>query len=586
MTGGKMRLEISDILDPIVVQAMLNTFSKKLKSNNIEIALAILNCHADPIVYEINFTKFCNQVRKTTAGEHQCCQSDRLLIDMVNQNFIKGITNPVYFRCKLGLVDFCIPLIIDNEIIAYFFGGQIRINKGCTYNGSVIESLQSPDFSSLIKELNEKALDTSTVEYIESLKNSFNCMRVIEKDEFENLTQVVIKMAEDLNSLIRELAESRHVAMEHEFMEEIKNVKSSNELFELIVDRLPKIMQTKYCSIFLVHKTCKDGNEKLVLVKTNYRNINSTPYKQKLEENTSYYTINEKDKHLTAWVWANGKALVLNDINNQAELKAYGITRFEGKYNDSDEHKGFLAVPVKGSRGQVIGVIRMPHKIRRKQREISFTNHDVILLEFLTNHLAPVIELQDWVDYSNSCKGLINFANELNHSNSYKEVIGLIIQNAIIQFGGRNGIRIFLNRYIPGSAYWTLYKSAGDLELDQKWEGRKFFINEGLTGKIIQDKKQILLHDLEKAKIEQNYIEAVSGESAMAAPLMYKGKVFGVLGIVSNQKFVFSEKDLDILNIITRIGSDALIRTRFFHVKEFLKWLLQLLPDIAKRLIF
>ena len=340
-------------------------------------------------------------------------------------------------------------------------------------------------------------------------------------------------------------------------------------------------MKAEYCSIFTVKKGFPDDEDCLVLRKTNYENKTGLTQKNKLEENSSYYKRDEQNKYLTAYVWANSESLIINDIMNQQDLyEKYKITRSEGKYNDSDDHKGFLAVPIINHKKNVIGVIRMPHKKREEGREIPFTNRDLFFLTYIAQQLDYVIERQDFLDQIKREKILVNAAQHFAHVYSNKQVIKLLVEYASSLFGGESNKAYFINRYtpLPKNSRWVIKEVKGELPINSNITKRKFSIYEGLTGSIIRDKEMQpkLLHNLEdiNSASRKGYIEIVkNGKSVIIAPLKSKTKIYGTLAIVSNRKFCFSENDLQILSILAEIGGNAIVRTRCFYIKEVMKWI-------------
>jgi len=263
-------------------------------------------------------------------------------------------------------------------------------------------------------------------------------------------------------------------------------------------------------------------------------------------------------------------------VKNTAELSRHNATWSQGKYNDSKQHKGFLAVPMIGHKNQVIGVIRMPHKKRQigvgGEREVSFTNYDEVFLNFLAHHLARVIECQELEEQFERAKGLVMAAVELARAVSGKEINKLAAKHAMSLFDGGVGKEYFVNRHTPESKTWKVKRVEGGLSLSGKWKNRKFNINEGLTGKVIREKRSVLLYNLTKAKDEGHYIEAVpDGKSVMAAPLKYGEKIYGIIGVVSNKEFSFSEKDKKILMILAEITADAIVSARWFGIIRFAK---------------
>jgi len=142
------------------------------------------------------------------------------------------------------------------------------------------------------------------------------------------------------------------------------------------------------------------------------------------------------------------------------------------------------------------------------------------------------------------------------------------MKHAMSWFGGGKGKTYFLNLHRPKSQYWKVREIGGNNDIATSWEGREFNVSEGLTGYMIKRyessfrKEPFLLHNLERAKTKYGYIEAVpNGESVMIASLVHADKIYGVIAVVSDRKFEFSEKDKDDLALLAEMSADAIVRT-------------------------
>jgi ligand-binding sensor protein/GAF domain-containing protein len=562
-----MPLELSDIVDPSYLQAMLETFSDDMRTIGIQTASAILNKDARPIIFEVNHCDFCKQVREKDAGEHKCLISDQSAINRAEQRFNEtGNPEAEFYICDMGLIDFCAPITIEKDIVGYFFGGQLK--GGFKYKDTMLMTQKSPDLTGLKRELRPDEMGSDNFnKYIEALNRNYIKMQETEADKLNQLKRAVDAMTQQLNSIVKELAKSKRVEEVEKYMQKAIAVRNVDKLFNLIVNDLPPIMGAEYCSIFTVQQGETEDADCLVLRKTSYPKLEP-------KEDSAYYMRGEKA--LTVWVWENAKPLRLKDVKNTAELSRHNATWSQGKYNDSDKHKGFLAVPIIGHKNQVIGVIRIPHKKWQigvgDEHEVSFTNYDEVFLNFLAHHLSRVIECQELEEQFERAEGLVMAAIELARATSGKEINKLAAKYAMSLFGGGVGKEYFVNCHSPESETWKVKRVEGGLVLSGKWKNRKFNVNQGLTGRVIREKRPLLLYDLKKAKDEGYYIEAVpDGKSVMAAPLKYGEKVYGIIGVVSNKEFSFSEKDEKILTILAEITADAIVSARWFGVRRFAK---------------
>ncbi len=565
MDGTVSELELSDIVDPSYLQAMHEIFSDDMRAAGITVTSAIFNKDASPITFGSNYCSFCKKIKETEAGEKQCKTSNQRGMKLAERHWIEtGKLDPVFYICDQGLIDFCAPIVVKDNIIGYFFGGQL---KGiCNYEDTILKTPDSPIFENLLRELTpEKISEAEIKNYTTKLRTEFKNMQTLQEAEFDKLKKAAGVMAQQLNFVIRKLDEAKRVEVVEGFMQRAVVVPNINSLFDLMVDNLPEMMEAKYCSIFTVQQGETKDDDRLVLRKTNYPQF-------KPEENSAYY---KRGQGLTGWVWENARSLRLSDVNSEVERAQYPGLSWARTHNDSDEHKGFLCVPMTGRNGQVIGVIRMPHKTRKTGIEKGFTKYDEIFLNFLAHHLSRAIECQELEDRFQYAinKGLLKAAVELARTTSYEKVFEQITKHLVSLFGGGQGKKYFVNLHTIGSDRWKVKCIEGDLELSGKWKNRVLYLNDGLTGKVIHEKRPILLYDLEKAKKEGYYVEAVvGGRSAMAAPLQYRDKTYGVIAVVSDKEFSFSwEKELKILEIFAELSAAAIIRSRWFYIITFVR---------------
>jgi ligand-binding sensor protein/GAF domain-containing protein len=548
-------MELSNIINPIYLQAILETFSE-----DTGLASAILNENAHPLTFELNHCKYCKKIRNSKAGLRACRKSDKEAIKKINDEFKKSQnTIPIFYRCSNGLIDFCAPLVIDNAIIAYLLGGQFR------YNGN--------------KELCIGKFISGDMDYInisDDINELYHETKIIDETKVEEIKNKVYDLVILLNNVLDKIGKWKTEKEHMDFMKRISYAQNIDDLLELMINFLPKLMGAKDCSILLVEKDEKD-EEHLVLRKTTFRDL-------KQEENSGFY---KRGEGLTGWVWENSQSLRLNDVNDNSELSEYKNLYWQHKLNDSNEHKGFLCVPIIGVNNEVLGVIRIPHKIRydNTDEEIGFTQHDEIYLQFIASYVSWALEfhLQKNISKAIINQGLINAVIILSNEKSSKKIFDLIVECLIILFGFENK-KFFVNTLDNNKQYWRIRKIAGDLDLKdfkQKFINERFHITRGLTGKVIRERKSILSSNPIELLEKDEYIPVVDGGlSVMSVPLMFSDKVYGAISIASNKKFEFSKDvELKLLETFVLIVSSTLFR---LNARKISKLFYNLLYNITK----
>lgn len=591
--GGKMNKipEITDIVDTWYLQAMLNNFSKDMEKLGIRVAAAILNKEAVPLTLELNHCAFCEKIRNLKEGVRLCRDNDRKGIDLAENHYkYSGKTEPFFYICSFGIIDFCVPIVINNnnhhgEIVAFLFGGQLR--GTCKNSNKSISTPQNPDVEILLNNLQQaKESERLPQNDIEAYKTQFNeayeAINILSADQFEKLRIAVNSLVSQLSSVIEYLNTEQRVQIFEAFMNEAKEKTSIKDLFNVTVEILPLIMEAKYCSIFTVQYGKNPEDDRLVLRKTNYLDL------QPMEESAEY----ERGVGLTGWVWENARSLRLEDVQNKEEIALYDKLEWVGRHNECKpwEHKGFLGVPMIGHNKKVIGVIRMPCKEDNR----SFSKYDEIFLNFIATHLSSVMECQDLQEkfryMSKANKILIEAAEGLTKNKNFDKILSVISDKSKELFNQENrNNAYFVNIQIPGTKKWRPKVIEGDLPIDENCIAinKAFDENVGLTGKVIRDKEPVLIHDLEKAKKEGCYIEAAKqAKSAMAAPLLYKHKIYGAIAIASDKKFTFSwDNDVEALRQLAESSAKAIVKSRLFSLRAKINRFFETVYDLWRQIV-
>ncbi|MHC4595054.1 MAG: GAF domain-containing protein [Planctomycetota bacterium] len=386
------------------------------------------------------------------------------------------------------------------------------------------------------------------------LRGFFEQTREYDLNKFKSFYNKLIDLVDLLNAFVAEIRSVHKPEMAYKFMQGAIGIKSVEDLYELMVTDLPLLFDAVGASIFVVHYDPHEGN-RLVLQKTSYSGLKS-------EVKTAYYEIGQG---LTGWVWANKRCLRIKNLENQEELNTYQDLEWRGgTHNDSDDHSSFLAVPMFNHTGEVLGVLRLPHKMGH----LPFTSDDEIFLRFLADHLSKVIECQaaeDVIEQATGPSGLANAAAEIFAARSPKEIFNAGLNSSIALFEA-TGKMHFLNLLLPDGLKWKIENDRGMLDFAGKWRGRLFSIHEGLTGKVFRTaintkaNEGDIKYDLKKASKIGEYIDVVpNARSAMAAPILWGKHVYGVVAIASDKRYEFTrEKDLRILESLTALIGIAL----------------------------
>ena len=558
--------ELFDIVDPTHLHSLHDIFSDKTNC-----ASAILDEHTQPITSESRHCDFCREIRKSSSGLKICRESDRIGMRLARTKFEETkIPGPVFYICKHGLVDFCAPIVVSSEVMGYLMGGQFRCassdpaardqhGKKRARKADREEFLKdifrrlatnnSPKLDELLSRVdgNDESVDDN------ALREFFEQTQTFDFKQFKLFYEELKNLINLLNAFIAKLRNLHKPEKAFNFMRGAIGIKNVVDLYELMVTELPSLFGAVGASIFVVHHDHEAG-DRLVLQKTSFDDL-------KAEEKTAYYN---RGQGLTGWVWSNKCCLRIKNLENQEELNSYPDLKWERLHNDSNDHSSFLAVPMIGHTGEVLGVLRLPHKMG----DIPFTSDDEIFLRFLADHLSKVIECQaakDVIQQTIGRSGLANAAAELFAARSQKEIFEAGLNSSIMLFEA-SGKMHFLNLLLPNGKKWKIKIARGTLDFTGTWKDRHFSIHEGLSGKVLRRamntkaNEGAIRFDLKEASKKGEYIDLTSkAKSAMAAPILWGSKVYGVIAIASEKQYEFTqEKDLRILESLAVLIGIAL----------------------------
>jgi len=113
-------LVLTDLIDIELLQKIQDEFSKYT-------GMAALTTDADgkPLTKGSAFTDFCmNYTRQSELGYKRCVASDK-------NAALKALESgePVVYVCHAGLADFASPIMLGDQILGCFLGGQVRISS-------------------------------------------------------------------------------------------------------------------------------------------------------------------------------------------------------------------------------------------------------------------------------------------------------------------------------------------------------------------------------------------------------------------------------------------------------------------------
>jgi ligand-binding sensor protein/GAF domain-containing protein len=554
--GRHAGLKVTDLIDKVTLQAIQDQFT-----DEYHVANGLLNANADPITFERGHCNYCKAVRETESGCELCRRSDKVLI-----NAIRKHKKAFWHICESGLLDFGAPILVEGKIVAFLLWGQIRYKYCNRRNNGISVPLKHLRFG--------KATDGKNNAVSATLEREYLCLKSRKEKEILMIAKAGFDFANKLSGILNTLVgwETPRVT---EFVAQMMRKQDLNALFNFCVSEIPKLLETDNCSIFTVVRQKAKAKPRLVLQKTSYR-IN------KCQEGRASYA---KGKGLTGWVWKNQCALRLDDVTNERERARYPGLEWSHTVDDSNVHKEWLGVPLLGRSGDVIGVIRVPAKKKKRNRPGGgFDLRDEIRLMEVGQHVAHEIELLSTREKTSTALRICQDCAVSLCSASKSSSIERIVVDSLEKIFGKTGKAYFFNIFDRDSEKLMIQDVGGSLTKPSMRQEE--LTKDSLSGRCIEERRPIIIHNLPEAKQKKIYFDlAKSLECAMSVPICFGDELFGALSVGSDRKYEFTEEpDLLILNDIASIAAAGLARLETKEMEQLSRRVRGITHNLSNRI--
>ena len=114
---GKMNIHISDFINVEELQQLQDNWSKATG-----IGLVTVDQEGKPVTRQSGFTDFCRALREKNEEYRELCY----FCDACGGRKARKNGKPYVYICHTGLVDFAIPIILENQYIGAILAGQIN----------------------------------------------------------------------------------------------------------------------------------------------------------------------------------------------------------------------------------------------------------------------------------------------------------------------------------------------------------------------------------------------------------------------------------------------------------------------------
>ncbi len=165
-------LDLKKLIDVTTLERIQDAFTKMTG-----FAAITTDPNGVPVTKGSNFSEFCmKHVRTSPAGCLRCQECDKYGAEMAQKE-----GKPVIYFCHAGLMDFAAPIVVQDEIIGCFIGGQVLT--------------EAPDLEKMSSYAEEIGADPE--EYIEALKKT----RIVTQENIDHAAEFLYTLTDILSSI-------------------------------------------------------------------------------------------------------------------------------------------------------------------------------------------------------------------------------------------------------------------------------------------------------------------------------------------------------------------------------------------------
>lgn len=261
---------------------------------------------------------------------------------------------------------------------------------------------------------------------------------------------------------------------------------------------------------------------------------------------------------ITGWVAQENKPVSIGE-------NAYRDKRFKGfDVLPEDRYEAFLSVPIV-KKDIPIGVINVQHK---KPHEYSATT--VNLMAIIAKQIGGVIEnallYEDTKKKALQFDSLIRVSESITSEQYLSEILNLIVVVTAEMLNSKICSIMLLDQnekelvMMATQSLSNEYKKKPNVKVDSS-----------LSGRVIREKRALTIEDVQKETGYQ-YRDLAKKEnltSMLAVPMIVKHKAIGVVGVYTKTPHIFTQEEIDVLQIIANQAAVAVENTKL--VEEAVK---------------
>lgn len=291
----------------------------------------------------------------------------------------------------------------------------------------------------------------------------------------------------------------------------------------------------------------------IYLFDESHRNLvlraSKTPHKKELGQITL-----RVGEGLTGWVARNVKPLAISSGSYEdPRFKAFDVL-------PEDRYEAFLALPII-YKGKAIGVINMQYK---KTHE--YTAAAVDLLSMIARQVGGVIEharlFEETRQKALQFDSLVKVSQSITSEKYLDEILNLIVVVTAEMLNSKICSVMLLE---PNGTELAI-KATQSLSSEYKRKPH-VRVESSLIGEAVKTRRPVFVEDVQHEK-RYAYRDIAAREgltSMLAVPMLVKDKAIGVINIYTKQQHVFTQDEIDVLQMVANQAAAAVENTKWME---------------------
>jgi len=329
-------------------------------------------------------------------------------------------------------------------------------------------------------------------------------------------------------------------SMELEVLRKVVEITNSELDLNLALNEVVKIVNdmTKADSVFIY--LFDDKRKHLVLM------ASKTPHKKELGNVTL-----KAGEGITGWVAQENKPVAIKQGASQDKrFKNFDVL-------PEDQYEAFLSVPIV-HKNNAIGVVNVQHKMPHE-----YSPATIDLISLIAKQISGTLEHARLFEEAKKKALQFDTLNKVSQSIISQDYLDEILNLIVVVTAEMLNSKICSIMLLDSQGKELMVKATQSLtESFKKRPNVK--VNGSLSGEAIKTKKPIIVEDVRENKKFQRRDLAVKEKlsSVCIVPMVVKSEAIGVITVYTKQPHIFSEEEVDVLQMVANQAAVAVENTK------------------------